>query len=41
MKGGEAVGTDEGRGKVRRYPRSGWLEHTIARASFERAERIH
>ena len=37
----EVVGSEEGLVKVRRYLRSGWLEHTIARASFERAVRIH
>ena len=37
----EVVGSEEGLVKVRRYLRSGWLEHTIARAGFERAERIH
>ena len=37
----EVVGSEEGLVKVRRYLRSGWLEHTIARAGFERAVRIH
>jgi len=36
----EVVGIQDGLVKVRRYVRSGWLEHTIARAGFERAERI-
>ena len=36
----EVVGMQDGLVKVRRYVRSGWLEHTIARAGFERAERI-
>jgi hypothetical protein len=36
----EVVGMQDGLVKVRRYVRSGWLEHTIAKAGFERAERI-
>lgn len=36
----EVVGMQDGLVKVRRYVRSGWLEHTIQRAGFERAERI-
>jgi hypothetical protein len=36
----EVVGMQDGLVKVRRHLRSGWLEYTVARAAFERAERI-